>query len=150
MVATEKLNLKGMTRKAKKGSKRKRQKAGLNRNLLDVAIGMLRESIKYKVIEAGGVFLEAPTQKLKPTQRCNECWELTPKTLSDRVHQCSHCGHSSDRDINSAQVCLTWARGQELSSLDADSLSSTSIERKYTGSMKQLGKLKRQKPQVQR
>ncbi len=130
MVATEKLNLKGMTRKAKKGSKRKRQKTGLNRNLLDVAIGMLRESafsrmqaplaaltssIKYKVIEAGGVFLEAPTQKLKPTQRCNECWELTPKTLSDRLHICSHCGHVADRDINSAQVCLTWARGKDAS-----------------------------------
>ena len=44
LVVTEKLNLKGMTRKAKKGSKRKRQKSGLNRNLLDVAIAMLRES----------------------------------------------------------------------------------------------------------
>ena len=150
MVATEKLNLKGMTRKAKKGSKRKRQKTGLNRNLLDVAIGMLRESIKYKVIEAGGVFLEAPTQKIKPTQRCNNCWELTPKTLSDRVHQCSHCGHTEDRDINSDLVCLTWARGLEQASSDADSLSSTSIERKHTGSMKQLGKKKRQKRLSQR
>lgn len=83
LVATEKLNLKGMTRKAKKG-KRKRQKSGLNRKLLDVAIGMIRESIKYKLDEAGGVFLEAPTQQLKPTQRCNKCWELTPKTLNDR------------------------------------------------------------------
>jgi putative transposase len=108
LVVTEKLNIKGMTRKAKKGSKRKRQKTGLNRNLLDVAIGMLRESIKYKVIEAGGVFLEAPTKQLKPTQRCNNCWELTPKTLNDRVHICSHCGHTEDRDINAAQVCLTW------------------------------------------
>ncbi len=132
MVATEKLNLKGMTRKAKKrcdpgevsspreraprqGSKGQRQKTGLNRNLLDVAIGMLRESIKYKVIEAGGVFLEATTRKLKPTQRCNNCWELTPKTLSDRLHVCSHCGHVADRDINSAQVCLTWARGKDAS-----------------------------------
>ncbi|MEA5518598.1 transposase [Limnoraphis robusta] len=108
LVVTEKLNIKGMTRKAKKGSKRKRQKTGLNRNLLDVAIGMLRESIKYKVVEAGGIFLEAPTQQLKPTQRCNNCWELTPKTLNDRVHICSHCGHTEDRDINAAQVCLTW------------------------------------------
>ncbi|MEB3280070.1 MAG: transposase [Lyngbya sp.] len=113
LVATEKLNIKGMTRKAKKGSKRKRQKSGLNRNLLDVAIGMLRESIKYKVIEAGGVFLEAPTQQLKPTQRCNNCWELTPKTLADRIHHCSHCAHVEDRDVNAAQVCLTWARGLE-------------------------------------
>ncbi|EAW35665.1 transposase [Lyngbya sp. PCC 8106] len=140
LVATEKLNLKGMTRKAKKGSKRKCQKAGLNRNLLDVAIGMLRESIKYKVVEAGGVFLEAPTKQLKPTQRCNECWELTPKTLSDRLHICSNksCGHTADRDINSAQVCLTWARGLERASLDAESRISTDC-----GSMKQMWAKKR-------
>ncbi len=67
---------------------------------------MIRESINYKLDEAGGIFLEAPTQQLKPTQCCRECWELTPKTLNDRVHVCSHCGHIEDRDINSAQVCL--------------------------------------------
>ena len=120
LVATEKLtpkvpplaSLKGMTRKGK--GKRKRQKAGLNRSLLDVAIGMTKDAIKYKVIEAGGVYLEAPTQKLKPTQRCAKCWETTKKTLSDRVHVCQHCLHQEDRDINAAQVMLAWARGQEL------------------------------------
>ncbi len=137
MVATEKLNLKGMTRKAKKG-KRKRQKSGLNRKLLDVAIGMIRKSIKYKLDEASGIFLEAPTQQLKPTQRCNECWELTPKTLNDRVHICQHYGHTEDRDVNSAQVCLTRARGQEMASLDGESRSSTDC-----GSMKQLWVKKR-------
>ena len=143
LVATEKLNLKGMTRKGK--GKRKRQKAGLNRSLLDVAIGMTKDAIKYKVVEAGGVYLEAPTQKLKPTQRCAKCWEITPKTLSDRVHNCQHCGHSQDRDVNAAQVILAWARGQELASLDAESPGSTTC-----GSMKQLGALKRQKRLTQR
>ena len=120
LVATEKLtpkvpplaSLKGMTRKGK--GKKKRQKAGLNRSLLDVAIGMTKDAIKYKVIEAGGVYLEAPTQKLKPTQRCAKCWETTKKTLSERVHVCQHCGHQEDRDVNAAQVMLAWARGQEL------------------------------------
>ena len=143
LVATEKLNLKGMTRKGK--GKRKRQKAGLNRSLLDVAIGMTKDAIKYKVIEAGGIYLEAPTQKLKPTQRCAKCWETTKKTLSERVHICQHCGHQEDRDINAAQVMLAWARGQELSSLDVEPPSST-----LYGSMKQLGALKRQKRRVQR
>ena len=121
LVATEKLtpkvpplaSLKGMTRKGK--GKRKRQKAGLNRSLLDVAIGMTKDAIKYKVIEAKGVYLEAPTQKLKPTQRCAKCWETTKKTLRERVHVCRHCGHQEDRDINAAQVMLAWVRGQELS-----------------------------------
>jgi putative transposase len=99
LVATEKLNLKGMTRKAK--SKGKKQKTGLNRSLLDVAIGMTKDkdNIKYKVEEAGGVYTEIPTRTVKPTQRCVKCWKLTKKTLNDRVHNCQHCGHSEDRDI---------------------------------------------------
>lgn len=152
LIATEKLNLKGMTRKAKKGSKRKRQKTGLNRSILDVGIGMLFEAIKYKAIEARAIYLEAPTRSLKPTQRCNECWKTTKKTLSDRLHVCSNpkCGHTQDRDINAAQVCLTWARGQELSSKTADGSSSTeSPKSKYCGGMKQLAQAKRQKLMAQ-
>ena len=38
LIATEKLNIKGMTHQAKKGSKRKAQKTGLNRHMLDVGI----------------------------------------------------------------------------------------------------------------
>jgi len=143
LVATEQLNLKGMTRKAK--GKGKRQKAGLNRSMLDVAIGMTKDNLKYKVEEAGGIYTEAPTRTLKPTQRCAKCWEVTKKTLSDRVHHCQHCGHSEDRDINAAQVMLEYARGWEPASSDAKPSSSTSC-----GSMAQLGAKKRQKPQAQR
>jgi putative transposase len=140
IVATEKINLKGMTRKGK--GKQKKQKTGLNRSLLDVGIGMLKSAIEYKLVEGNGFFLEAPTRQLKPTQRCAKCWELTPKTLSDRLHICSNpdCRHTEDRDVNSAQVCEIWVRGQELSSIDAESSSSTSC-----ASMRQLGALKRQK-----
>lgn len=153
LIATEKLNLKGMTRKAKKGSKRKRQKVGLNRSMLDVGIGMLKQAIKYKAKEAEAIFLEAPTRSLKPTQRCNLCWKLTKKTLSDRLHICSNskCGHQEDRDVNSAQVCLTWARGLERASLDGDGSSSTEHPKvKYCGSFQQLAQTKRQKLMAQR
>jgi len=142
LVATEQLNLKGMTRKA--GGKGKRQKAGLNRSMLDVAIGMTKDNLKYKVEEAGGIYTEAPTQTLKPTQRCSKCWEITKKTLSDRVHHCQHCGHSEDRDINAAQVMLKWARGAGRASLDVEL--PTSVD---CGSMRKVGAKKRQKPQAQ-
>jgi putative transposase len=143
LVAGEKLNVKGMTAKAKKG-KRKAQKAGLNRSILDVGFGMIGQMLEYKLIEAGGFYVASPTQTLKPTQRCAKCWELTPKTLADRVHVCSNpnCNHTEDRDVNAAQVNITWARGQELSSLGAESPSST-----VCGSMRQLGAKKRQKRQ---
>ncbi len=149
LIATEKLNLKGMTRKAKKGSKRKRQKTGLNRSILDVGIGMLKSAIAYKAKEAEAIYLEAPTRSLKPTQRCVKCWKLTKKDLSDRLHICSNskCNHTEDRDVNAAQVCLAWARGQELSSKTADGSSSTdSPNVKYCGGFQQLAQLKRQKP----
>jgi putative transposase len=147
LIAGEELNTKGMTRKAKKGSKRKAQKAGLNRSILSVGFGMIGKMLEYKSAEAGGFYVESPTRKLKPSQRCVKCWELTPKTLSDRIHVCSNpnCGHVEDRDVNAAQVNLAWARGQELASLVDESASSTSC-----GSMKQLAALKRQKLLAQR
>ena len=46
---TEKLNTKGMTRKARQGSKRKRQKAGLNKSILSVGFGTLNSQIAYKI-----------------------------------------------------------------------------------------------------
>ncbi|MEQ9624906.1 RNA-guided endonuclease InsQ/TnpB family protein [Coleofasciculus chthonoplastes] len=146
LIAGEQLNVKKMTGKAKKG-KRKLQKAGLNRSILDVGFGMIGDLLTYKAAEANGFYVESPTQKLKPTQRCAKCWELTPKTLADRVHVCSNpdCNHVEDRDVNAAQVNEIWARGQELSSLDAELPSPTAY-----GSMKQLGAKKRQKQRLQR
>lgn len=145
LIAGEKLNVKGMTARAKKG-KRKKQKAGLNRSILSVGFGMVGPMLDYKSAEAGGFHLESPTQQLKPSQRCAKCWELTPKTLKDRVHVCSSpaCGHVEDRDVNAAQVNLIWARGQELGlTSSAESPSSTDCN-----SMKQLGAKKRQKSRL--
>jgi putative transposase len=145
LIAGEQLSVKNMTRKAKKGSKRKAQKTSLNRSILEVGFGIIGRMLEYKSAEAGGFYLESPTLQLKPSQRCAKCWELTPKTLGDRVHICSNpkCGHTEDRDVNAAQVNLIWARGQELASLDVESPSSTSGV-----SLKQLGAKKRQKLQA--
>ena len=109
------MGVKNMTRKSKKGSKRKAQKGGLNRSILSVGFGMIGQFLDYKSAEAGGYYIESNTRKLKPTQRCAKCWELTPKTLADRVHVCSNpeCGHIEDRDVNAAQVKLIDATGRE-------------------------------------
>jgi putative transposase len=143
LVAGEQLNVKGMTAKAKKG-KRKAQKAGLNRSMLEVGFGIIGKMFEYKLAEAGGFYVESPTRKLKPSQRCAKCWELTPKTLKDRVHICSNpqCGHTEDRDVNAAQVNLAWAKGMGTVLSGAESSSSTKC-----GSMRQLGAKKRQKSQ---
>lgn len=144
LVAGEQLNVKGMTAKAKKG-KRKAQKAGLNRSILEVGFGTIGQMLDYKLAEAEGFYVESPTRQLKPTQRCAKCWELTPKVLADRVHVCSNsnCGHIEDRDVNAAQVNLIWAQGLGTSLSGAESPSSTKC-----GSMRQLGAKKRQKLQA--
>jgi putative transposase len=150
LIAGEKLSVKNMTRKAKKGSKRKRQKAGLNRSILEVGMSSLSKMFAYKAAEADGFYVESPTRQLKPTQRCAKCWELTPKTLSDRIHQCSNaaCGHIEDRDINAAQVNKAWALGlgTDLNKdNDGEALLGTPVN---TGGFKQLAQMKCQKPTV--
>jgi putative transposase len=150
LVATEKLEVKNMTRKAKKG-KRKKQKAGLNKSILDVGFGMLKSAIKYKVEEGGGQFIEVPTRKVKPSQTCPKCGHQKPKTLDERIHQCGECGYQQDRDIASAEVCLYWVKGTlpglGTNLVDADGSSSTSSPKgpKSCGGMKQLAQVKRQK-----
>lgn len=139
-IATEKLNLQGMTKKAKKGSKRKKQKSGLNRSILDVGISNLKSLIKYKVTEAGGFYIEVPTTKVKPSQTCSNCGHQAKKTLAQRTHVCERCSFVCDRDTNAAIVMLNYARGMERSSLDSES--STSI---LCGSMRQVGAKKSQK-----
>ncbi|GAX38775.1 putative transposase IS891/IS1136/IS1341 family protein [Nodularia sp. NIES-3585] len=149
-VATEKLEVKNMTSQAKKG-KRKKQKAGLNKSILDVGFGMLRSTIKYKVEQIGGVFVEVPTKKVKPSQTCPKCGHQHKKTLDVRIHECSVCLYVQDRDIAAAEVMLYWAKGilpgLGTSLVDADLSSSTSRTRKQAGSMRQLGEKKRQKSQ---
>ncbi len=36
------------------------------------------------------------------SQECSCCGQTVKKALSDRWHECSHCGFSADRDLNAA------------------------------------------------
>lgn len=152
LIATEKLEVKNMTRKAKNGSKRKRQKAGLNRSILDVGWGALTSAIKYKLEEGNGVFVEVPTKTVKPSQTCPKCLHQQKKELSERVHCCQKCNYIQDRDLASAEVMVLWATnsgafGTSVLSRGASSSTSPTKERKNCGAMKQLGAAKRQKHQ---
>ncbi len=101
LVLTEKYwEVKKLTRKAKKG-KRNRQKTGLNRSILDVGWGMLRQAIIYKLEEAGGVFVEVPTKTVKPSQTCPKCLSQKRKELNQRVHQCLRCHYTQNRECDS-------------------------------------------------
>ena len=85
LVATEELTLKNMTRSgagtAEEPGKQVTQKAGLNREILDTAPGLFTSLFRYKVLETGGEWVDAPTRKLKPSQRCPSAG-MWPKSSS--------------------------------------------------------------------
>ncbi|MGL4880257.1 MAG: RNA-guided endonuclease InsQ/TnpB family protein [Waterburya sp.] len=153
---TEKLNTKGLTRKAKKKSKRKKQKAGLNKSILSVGFGTLNRMIAYKIEAKGGLLLQLNTRKIKPSQRCPNCGVIHKDwaDLSNRYHICNSCDFEIERDRGSVlvmyNVAINKQQGLGTSLLDCGCLSSTSLtgKRKHTGSMKQLGQMKRQKPRL--
>ncbi|MEA5557357.1 RNA-guided endonuclease InsQ/TnpB family protein [Nodularia spumigena] len=152
-VVTEKLEVKNMSAKAKKG-KRKKQKAGLNKSILDVGMGMIKSALKAKLSDIGGLFVEVPTRKVRPSQTCPKCGDQKKKSLSERTHVCHNCGYTQQRDIAAAEVMLLWysnnLQGLGTNLLDVDDSSSTSntSKRKQAGSMKQLGRRKRQKSRL--
>ena len=104
-LATEALNVQSMT-KSGKGSRKK----GLNREVLSTSPSAFLQMTRTKAEEAGSWYEEAPTREIRPTQRCHACRKLPEerKTLSDRQHQCPHCGITCGRDENAALVLLRW------------------------------------------
>lgn len=109
LIATEELKLANMTRSAKgtveKPGKMVAQKAGLNREILDTAPGMLMNMLRYKAEEAGCVLEFINTRKVKPSQTCPRCGVQEKKTLAERVHACG-CGLTMGRDGAAALVML--------------------------------------------
>lgn len=103
-LATEELDVKQMV---ENGGVRKK---GLNREIHAAAPAAFLKMTKTKAEEAGSWYEEAPTRQIKPTQRCHACWKLPneKKMLSDREHQCPHCGVTCGRDENAALVLLRW------------------------------------------
>lgn len=89
LIAFEDLNIKNML-----------QNRCLAKSISDVAWNMLVTLTSYKAESAGSmVVLVDPRNTSKI---CSRCGILVEKALSDRVHKCSQCGLSLDRDWNAA------------------------------------------------
>ncbi|WP_316521232.1 IS607 family element RNA-guided endonuclease TnpB [Kitasatospora brasiliensis] len=105
-VAVEDLNVTGMSASAKgtveKPGRRVRQKAGLNRAILDASPGELRRQLTYKTSWYGSS-LAVADRWLPSSKTCSACGTVKPTLpLAEREYHCTNCGLTIDRDLNAA------------------------------------------------
>jgi len=80
---------------------------GLCRGILagefhDAALGQFSRMLAYKAESAG-----IPVVMVDPrytSQTCSVCGAIEKKSLSQRFHECSACGHENDRDAEAAEI----------------------------------------------
>jgi len=88
-IAVEDLKVKRLTTSAKgtveRPGKNVRQKAGLNREILEVSPGMMISMLRYKAERAGGWF--AMIDARNTSQECSQCGRTVQKDLSVRIQK---------------------------------------------------------------
>ncbi len=92
-------------------------KGMLGKQMLAEGFGQFRTITKYVCWKRGKFFGEVSARGT--SQECPECGAEVRKDLSVRVHSCSNCGYTTDRDVASGQAIRN--RGIELISTDGQS-----------------------------
>lgn len=80
----------------------------LAKSISDAGWGQFVNILSYKAEYAGREFVSVNPSGT--SQKCSCCGSLVPKSLSVRVHNCSVCGISLNRDFNSALNILALGR----------------------------------------
>ena len=81
------------------------------KSIHDAGWSMLFAFLRYKAESAGRVVTAVPPAFT--SQICSGCGQLVPKKLSERWHNCPHCGFSIQRDVNAAINILAIAIKQQ-------------------------------------
>jgi len=68
--------------------------APMNRSISDTSWGIFFNLLSYKAEEAGRELVKVNPRGT--TQKCSQCGEVAPKSLSDRVYKCPSCGLGAD------------------------------------------------------
>ena len=106
-VAIEDLNVRGMTASARgtmaAPGRNVRQKAGLNRAILDAGFAQMRRQLGYKTQWHARALVEV--ERFAPTSKeCSTCRAVNDAlTLGDRHWTCAGCATKHDRDENAAK-----------------------------------------------
>ena len=86
------------------------QNGKLSRAAHDTSLGMFRELLAYKAIEAGSEVIAVNPRNT--SQACSGCGEIVANPLRVRTHNCPCCGLVMDRDTNAAVNVLKLAGAQ--------------------------------------
>lgn len=123
LIGLEDLAVAGMTASAagtvEAPGKNVRQKAGLNRSILDAAFGTLRRQLEYKSSWYGSQ-VQIIDRFFASSQTCSACGARakTKLGLHVRVFECAACGVRIDRDVNAARnICMEAVRMHEAQQL---------------------------------
>lgn len=107
-IIVEKLKIRNMTRSAAGMAAERgtnvRQKAGLNRAILDAGWGRFVQMLRYKAERAGGAVVDVDPKWTSQVCSGDGCGAIVPKPLRKREHACPACGLVVHRDINAARI----------------------------------------------
>ncbi len=115
LVCVEDLQVGNMSKSSKgnreKHGKRVKQKAGLNKAILDQGWGEFRRQLEYKMAWTGGLFIAVPAHHTSQTCPC--CSHVAKENrLTQARFLCVECGHAENADVVGAINVLE--RGQRL------------------------------------
>jgi putative transposase len=127
VIAIEDLSIRNLSASAggtvEAPGKNVRQKAGLNRAILDAAWGEFARQLTYKLLWRGGrVILVNPAYTSRTCRVCGH--EAAENRKTQSVFRCVACGHTEHADVHAAKNILAaghaaWARASKDGSLDA-------------------------------
>jgi putative transposase len=114
VVVVEALSVRNLSASAKgtvaEPGRRVRQKAGLNRAILDQGWGLFRTMLAYKLADRGGRLVEVLAAYTSQTCACCGHVEAANRP-SQAVFACVRCGHTANADANAAINILRRADG---------------------------------------
>ncbi len=96
VIAVEDLNTRKMLENNPLNTNRKNRT--LHKHIQELSFTIFINLLKYK---AKLLVLVDPRNT---TQECYKCGSIVPKTLDDRIHHCSYCNITIDRDQNSSYI----------------------------------------------
>jgi putative transposase len=109
LVVIEDLRVQAMTASARgtvaQPGSRVRQKAGLNRAILDKAWGQLRSLLKWHGRKNGCSVVAVPAAYT--SQTCSACGHVAAESRESQADfHCNACGYRANADVNAARVIL--------------------------------------------